>query len=172
VLRAIPVASLAAVLVYTGYKLINLKQLKELRKYGWGEVGIFLATFLGIVATDLLTGVIIGVVLSAVKLLYTFSHFTASLEKDPHAARCVLALEGTATFLRLPVLANALEQVSPSSELHVDFERLDYIDHACLDLLVSWARQHEAVGGRLVVDWSCLHAQFSPEVIPARKSVA
>jgi MFS superfamily sulfate permease-like transporter len=64
-LRAIPIASLAAVLVYTGYKLINLKQLKELRNYGWGEVAIFLATFAGIVATDLLTGVIIGVVLSA-----------------------------------------------------------------------------------------------------------
>ena len=70
----IPIASLAAVLVYTGYKLVNLKQLKELSKYGWGEVVIFFATMVGIVATDLLTGVLIGVGFSAAKLLYTFSH--------------------------------------------------------------------------------------------------
>jgi MFS superfamily sulfate permease-like transporter len=171
-LRAIPVASLAAVLVYTGYKLLDLKQLKELRKFGWGEVAIFMATFISIVVTDLLTGVIVGVVLSAVKLLYTFSHFTANLHSDSHSERSVLSLEGTATFLRLPVLANALEQVPPNAELHVELERLDYIDHACLNLMICWAKQHEAVGGRLVIDWNSLHAQFSPEVLPLRKSVA
>jgi MFS superfamily sulfate permease-like transporter len=172
VLRAIPIASLAAVLVYTGYKLLDLKHLKELRKYGWGEVVIFMATFIGIVVTDLLTGVIIGVVLSAAKLLYTFSHFSAKLDTESDAERSVLSLEGTATFLRLPVLANALEQVPPNAELHVELERLNYIDHACLNLMMCWAKQHEAVGGRLVIDWNSLHAQFSPEVVPLRKSVA
>lgn len=171
-LRAIPVCSLAAVLVYTGYKLINLKQLKELRKYGWGEVGIFLATLIAIVATDLLHGVLLGIILSAVKLLYTFSHLTTRLEPDPNNGRTVLALEGTATFLRLPVLANALERVPPNTELHVDLERLDYIDHACLDLLMNWAKQHEAVDGRLVIDWVSLHAQFEPEELRRKKSVA
>jgi MFS superfamily sulfate permease-like transporter len=171
-LRAIPVCSLAAVLVYTGYKLINLKQLKELRKYGWGEVIIFLATMISIVVTDLLTGVIVGVVLSALKLLYTFSHLMARLQPDANGARTVLSLEGTATFLRLPVLANALEQVPPDTELHVDLEQLDYIDHACLDLLMNWAKQHKAVGGRLVIDWDSLHAQFGHESLQVKKSVA
>jgi MFS superfamily sulfate permease-like transporter len=172
VLRTIPVASLAAVLVYTGYKLINLNVLKELRKYGWGEVVIYLATFLGIVATDLLTGVVLGIVLSAAKLLYTFSHFTANLHADEKHARTVLSLEGTATFLRLPVLANALESVPTDTELHVELERLNYIDHACLALVMNWARQHESEGGRLVIDWECLHAQFSPDVAQRQKSVA
>jgi MFS superfamily sulfate permease-like transporter len=171
-LRAIPVCTLAAVLVYTGYKLINLKQIKELRKYGWGEVVIFLTTMITIVVTDLLTGVIVGIVLSAVKLLYTFSHLTTRLEPNASGERTILSLEGTATFLRLPVLANALEKVPPDTELHVDLERLDYIDHACLDLLMNWAKQHEAVGGRLVIDWNSLHAQFAPEAVQLKKSVA
>jgi MFS superfamily sulfate permease-like transporter len=172
-LRAIPVCTLAAVLVYTGYKLINLKQIKELRKYGWGEVVIFLTTMITIVVADLLTGVIVGIVLSAVKLLYTFSHLTTRLELDASGERTILSLEGTATFLRLPVLANALEKVAPDTELHVDLEKLDYIDHACLDLLMNWAKQHEAVGGRLVIDWNSLHAQLGPDVRPTiRKSVA
>ena len=49
------------------------------------------------------------------------------------------------------------------SELHVDFQHLDYIDHACLDLLMTWAKQHEATGGNLVIDWESLHARFNRE---------
>jgi hypothetical protein len=47
--------------------------------------------------------------------------------------------------------------------LHVDFEHLGYIDHACLDLLMTWAKQHEATGGELVLDCESLHAHFNPE---------
>ena len=57
-------------------------------------------------------------------------------------------------------------------QLHVELERLDYIDHACLNLMMCWAKQHEAMGGRLVIDWDSLHAQFGPEAIPLHKSVA
>ena len=82
------------------------------------------------------------------------------LTPEPHSNRTVLSLVGTATFLRLPRLAAALEKVPESAELHVDFEQLEYIDHACLDLLMNWAKQHEATGGRLVIDWDSLHAQL------------
>ena len=84
----------------------------------------------------------------------------------------MLSLNGTATFLRLPRLAAALEAVPPSAELHVDFEHLDYIDHACLDLLMKWAKQHEATGGGLVIDWASLHANFRREAMARRVSVA
>jgi len=58
------------------------------------------------------------------------------------------------------VLATKLDEVPSGAELHVDFEHLNYIDHACLELLVNWARQHESSGGRLVIDWDSLHARF------------
>ena len=78
VLRLIPTASLAAILVYTGYKLVNPKSIVELGKYGWGEVAIFAATVGTIVFTELLTGVLVGIGLAAGKLLYTFSHLEAA----------------------------------------------------------------------------------------------
>jgi MFS superfamily sulfate permease-like transporter len=173
VLRAIPIACLAAVLVYTGYKLVNLKHLRELSKYGWSEAGIYLATMFTIVATDLLTGVIVGIALSAAKLLYTFAHLESMLHCDETGRRFTLSLSGTATFLRLPVLADALAKVPANSELHVDLEDLHYIDHACLDLLKSWAKQHEAAGGALVLDWSSLPAPAPSNPAPLlRRSVA
>ena len=163
VLRMIPTSALAAILVYIGYKLINFQSIKDLRKYGWGEVVIYFATVGTIVGTDLLTGVLTGIGLSAVKLLYTFSHLVVNLEVDQANRKAVLSLEGAATFIRLPVLAEELERVPGDVELHVDFEHLDYIDHACLDLLVNWDKQHEATGGTLVIDWDTLHANFRQE---------
>jgi MFS superfamily sulfate permease-like transporter len=138
--------------------------LAELRKYGWSEVGIYLATLVTIVATDLLTGVIVGIALSSAKLLFTFAHLQTELREEVTTRRVHLKLSGAATFLRLPRLAAALERVPADSELHADLEHLHYIDHACLELLTNWAKQHEAAGGTLVIDWDSLHAQFRNDV--------
>ncbi len=159
-LRLIPTSALAAILVYTGYKLVNPKSIKELITYGWGEVAIYLATVTTIVVTDLLTGVIVGVVLAAAKLLYSFSHLDVRLEMDRAGGKAFLGLSGAATFIRLPKLATQLEKVPTGSELHVRFQDLGYIDHACLDLLMTWAKQHESTGGQLIIDWKSLHAKF------------
>jgi MFS superfamily sulfate permease-like transporter len=153
VLRLIPTASLAAILVYTGFKLVNPKVIYELRKFGRSEVLIYIVTVLTIVGEDLLTGVLVGMGLSIGKLLITFSHLQISCEDEPARGRTQLHLEGAATFLRLPKLAAALEAVPTNRELHVHFEHLDYIDHACLDLLMNWGKQHQATGGRLIIDW-------------------
>jgi MFS superfamily sulfate permease-like transporter len=160
ILRMIPTAALAAMLVYTGYKLVDFKAIRELKKYGWGEVAIYFVTLGTIVCTDLLTGVLTGIGLSALKLLYTFSHLNVRLAVDQKRQVAVLRLEGAATFIRLPLLATKLELVPQNVELHVDFEHLNHVDHACLDLLMNWAKQHEGTGGVLVIDWESLHANF------------
>lgn len=160
ILRMIPTAALAAMLVFTGYKLINFKAIRDLRKYGWGEVAIYFVTLGTIVCTDLLTGVITGICLSALKLLHAFSHLDVRLDVDDENHMATLQLEGAATFIRLPILAAELERVPDDVELHVDFEHLNHIDHACLDLLMTWAKQHEGTGGTLVIDCESLHANF------------
>ena len=156
VLRLIPTAALAAILVYTGYKLVNVQAIKNLRKHGWGEVVIYFATLGTIVCTDLLTGVITGIVLAAMKLLHSFSHLETDLDINTAEKTARLKLEGAATFIRLPALAAELERVPRGFELHVDFEQLHQIDHACLDLLMNWAKQHEGTGGSLIIDWESL----------------
>jgi MFS superfamily sulfate permease-like transporter len=167
-LRLVPATSLAAILVVTGYKLIDPAGVRALWRTSRSEGLILLATAGTIVATELLVGVLTGVVLAMLKLLWTFSHLRIRLEGDPAHRRAVLKLDGAATFLRLPQLAAALEQVPANTELHVDFEHLSYIDHACLELFMNWEKQHEATGGNLVLDWDSLHARFhSPRSLPA-----
>jgi MFS superfamily sulfate permease-like transporter len=163
-LRLIPTSSLAAMLVYTGYKLINVKAMAQLSKFGRGEVVIYAATVATIVFADLLTGVLTGIGLSALKLLYTFSHLQIKLHLPTDGkGMAVLKLYGSATFLRLPKLAAVLEQVPKGTDLQVDFRHLDYIDHACLELLMNWAKQHESTSGSLEIDWESLHARVRPD---------
>lgn len=163
VLRMVPTSCLGAILVFTGYKLIDFKAFKELSAFGRSEAVIFVVTLVMIVAADLLTGVLIGVGISVAKLLYQFSHLRVAIEDQFAQNRTIIRLKGAATFVGLPKLAAALDQVRPSTELHVHFERLDYIDHACFDLLMNWEKQHETTGGRLVIDWDYLTAKFHRE---------
>lgn len=161
VLAFIPRAALGALLVHIGIKLVNFRQIMKLWKTSRSEVGIYLVTVLVIVCEDLLVGVVVGIVLSAVKLLHRFSHLEMDLEQEGSVAR--LRMHGAATFLRLPNMAQQLDQVPGNSELHVDFEHLSYIDHACLDLLMNWGKQHSGTGGKLILDWESLHGRFSAD---------
>ncbi len=74
--------------------------------------------------------------------------------------------------MRLPKLAAALETVPAGREVHVHFGELDYIDHACLDLLANWEQQHRSTGGALVMEWEELSRKYHQrhQRQPARQS--
>ena len=159
VLRMVPTACLAALLVYTGYKLVNVDNIRELAKYGRVPIGIYIETLIGIVATDLLTGVLIGVGLSVVRLIYSLTHAEILLEIDPTRNRAELNLEGSVTFLALPRLAAQLDTIPAGSELHVHILKLQHIDHACMDALYAWQKQHEKLGSKMFMEWDDLMAK-------------
>jgi len=48
--------------------------------------------------------------------------------------------------------------------LEVDIKELEYIDDACLELLMSFGKQYEASGGELLIDWARLHQCFQKNV--------
>jgi MFS superfamily sulfate permease-like transporter len=156
----IPKSALAAVLVYTGYKLAYPKIVPALLKFGKAEVAIYGITIATIVSTDLLKGVVTGLVLSLLKLLYAFSHLKVNIEDDLKKDRVDVHLDGSATLVRLPILARALEGLRPGSNVHVHLGELDYVDHACLDLLANWEKQHKATGGTLTLDWKDLEGKY------------
>jgi len=160
VLNEIPTSVLAAILVYTGYKLINVAQIRKIAEFGKQELVIYFATLIGVVAIDLLTGVILGFVLATMKLVYTFSHLEIRREHSEGTNRVDLWMTGSATFFSIPQLGNALESSPRGSEVHFHVEKLDYIDHACLEMLSSWEKLHQSTGGSLVVEWSDLVERY------------
>ena len=161
ILRLIPTSSLAATLVYIGYRLIDLTKIKDLWRHGKAEVGIYLATATIVVGVDLLTGVIIGIILSGANLLHRITYLEVSSEPMETVNGRVIRLRGYATFVVLPRLASALDEVNPGDTITLDVDQLAFVDHACLELLRGWANQHEATGGKLVVDWKRLELPLS-----------
>ena len=159
VLRMIPTSALGAILVYTGYKLVDVKNIKQIRAYGWIPVGIYAATVVTIVCMDLLTGVITGIVLSVLKLVYQITHLEIQTRREHGALH--MTLIGAATFVKLPQLASALEAVPTGTEVHLDIHGLAHIDHACLDLMTSWRSRHEEAGGVVKVEWDGLHRRYT-----------
>lgn len=162
VLGLIPVAALAAVLVYTGIKLTKLQFARILWRQDKAEAGIYVATLGTVVMVDLLTGIAVGIGLALARLLYAFSYLEIRVEEleSKEGNVTTLYIKGAATFIRLPQLAAALEQIPPGAHVHVYFHELTFIDHACLELLVNWERQHTMTGGDPLIDLETLRYVF------------
>jgi MFS superfamily sulfate permease-like transporter len=153
-LRMAPVSCLAGILVFTGVKMVNLGQVKDLAVYGKGTAAIYLITTFAIVATDLLAGVIIGFGLSLFRLALLSSRLKIGLRD--HATlpgEASLHLEGSATFLKVPSMARTLERVPDNTRLTLVLDRLSHVDQACLEMLREWSRNASVRGCELVVDW-------------------
>ena len=159
-LQYIPVSALAAVLVYTGFKLAYPNALKELLRFGRTEVAIYLITIAIVVSFNLLTGIMIGLLLSLIKLLYVFSHLVVKVVNKHDGKIVEVHLFGSATIIGLPKLATTLEALALKKNIVIEFEDLAYIDHACIELLDGWQKQYIAAGGTADIHWDSLHSKY------------
>lgn len=155
-LRVIPIASLAAVLVMTGVKLVDLKRLQLLAAQGGGVLATYAVTVAGVVALDLLKGVTLGLAAAALHLLCRFAHLCIVLQPREDGALS-LHLEGAATFLSMPRLVDVLEKIPRGTVVEIHLHALS-VDPACRELLEEWRGRHESAGGRVHADWASVTA--------------
>ncbi|MFL6447648.1 MAG: SulP family inorganic anion transporter [Bryobacteraceae bacterium] len=160
VLMLIPTASLAAILVFTGFKLVEIHRIKRLAEYGKFPVVIYAVTVIGIVGRDLLTGVMIGLSLTLVKLLYKATMLKVEVVHSQDGRRVDVTLQGMATFLRLPKLHEVFDRLPQDSVIHLHVEHVHYIDHTCFDMLQNAAAQRAEQGGAVVAPWDQLATRF------------
>ena len=158
-LGLVPESALAAILIYVGFRLVQVSAPQKILDFGKTVVAIYLATIIGIVAIDLLSGIIIGLVLSTMALVYSLAHL--DIHRVDLDNKIELHLHGAATFVALPPLAAAFEEIPPGSELHLCFDELDYVDHACLDFIAAFQSRHEETGGSVIVEWPSLMGRYT-----------
>ncbi len=159
-LGLIPIPTLAAVLVYTGVRLVKIDSIKDLKKFGSMELLIYGVTVTTVVASDLLTGILVGFGLSALRLLYKLTHCEIQIVHNPSGSVTV-TLSGSATFFTLPSLARHLESLPRGTEIELLVEHLNYIDHACLEQILMWEEEYIAQGGRISIAWNRLMGRFN-----------
>ncbi|QIQ04249.1 SulP family inorganic anion transporter [Streptomyces liangshanensis] len=137
----IPLASLAGVLVYAGFKLVPVKELAPLWRDHRGEAVVLAVTAVAILVTNLFEGVVLGLLLAVVKTAWEISHLHVDV-RELTGGRLVVSVTGNATFLRLPRIMEQLEGLPKDRPIELDLSGLRHLDHACRISLENWALRH------------------------------
>ncbi|MEU5547769.1 SulP family inorganic anion transporter [Streptomyces sioyaensis] len=144
-LGVIPLAALAGVLVYSGCKLIPVRELGKLWRDHRGEALILIITAVAIVAVSMFEGVLIGLALAVAKTAWENSHVRVEVI-DKGAGPIQAYLMGNATFLRLPKILDALDALPQNRPIELHLSGLHHLDHACRTSLENWAARHTTSG--------------------------
>ncbi|MEZ5490124.1 MAG: SulP family inorganic anion transporter [Gammaproteobacteria bacterium] len=147
-LKMIPMAALAAMLILTGSRLASIKEFIHARDIGMDQFFLFLTTFLVTIFTDLLIGVAAGLVLKVVFHLIrgsTFkSLFGVKIKKQESGDLVILRVEGDAAFPSLLKINNIINQLTPEQlpNLRIDLTEAKLIDHTFLSGLGMLINNH------------------------------
>ena len=151
-LREIPMAALGAVLVVTGWKLVNLGHVRELFKHhGVLPAVIWAATLVVVVAEDLLSGVLVGIGLSLIEVIPHVRRLKLGVERDDGDHGVAIRLSGSATFVQLPKLSEALDRVPTGKPVVLDGTHLATLDHTCAELVRDWLARRRSVQSDITV---------------------
>ncbi|GAB3427769.1 SulP family inorganic anion transporter [Niabella aquatica] len=132
-LNLIPKAALAAILVFTGYKLAKPSLFRAFYKKGWDVFLPFVITIAAILATDLLKGVIVGII---VGLFFSIrSNFRKAVFVVHDEKRYLFRLRKDVSFLNKAIIKNKLEAVPENAHVIIDAKRADYIDRDVVETI-------------------------------------
>lgn len=136
-LNKIPLSSLAAILIYTGYKLSRPAIFREIYRQGWDRFIPFIVTLVAIVLVNLLAGILIGLLVSLFYILKSNSQVRLDIVKEiyPHGVINRLILPQQMTFLNKASLVAELDSIPRHSQLVIDGRYSDYIDKEIIEFL-------------------------------------
>ena len=171
-LKSIPLAALAALLVYTGYQLTSPKLFAQVKDTGKEQLFLFIITIIGVLTTDLLVGVAIGIIAKLLmnmargvwlKNLFKINFTIKYLDNNV----VILKLLGSALFSNVIPLKKALFQIDPSKTIIFDLNESYLIDFTVMAFIKDFKQHHQAKGGHYQELGSSLHT-FSDHQLAAR----
>lgn len=143
VVRQIPKAALAGLLIVVGIQLIKLAHIRLAKRNG--DLFVYAATIIVVVFWNLLLGMLVGLALAFALLLWRVVRVSVTAE-ETGPLRWLVAVDGTFTFLALPKLAPQLAKVPTGADVTLEMT-VDFLDHAAYDAIQEWVQLHRADGG-------------------------
>ncbi|TDS18590.1 MFS superfamily sulfate permease-like transporter [Maribacter caenipelagi] len=147
-LRRIPLAALAAILVFTGYKLATPKNLQKVARIGKEQIIIFLATLLTTLFTNLISGIAMGILVTFIihvvlnRSLSLFVNHIAKpnilMFKEKDAGNYYISVKYFATFLNFYKLKNKLDIIPENENVILDFSHCSFVDHTVMEGLENY----------------------------------
>ncbi|MFE2352594.1 bifunctional SulP family inorganic anion transporter/carbonic anhydrase [Streptomyces parvulus] len=145
-LELIPLASLAALVMAVGLKMISLNHIRTVTRHR--EVLVYAVTTAGVVFLGVLEGVALGIAVAVGVALHrlTRTRITHDETEGVHHVH----VRGQLTFLAVPRLSRVLHQVPHGADAVVELDG-SFMDHAAFETLQDWQKTHTAHGGTVDV---------------------
>ncbi|RTE54609.1 SulP family inorganic anion transporter [Arenibacter aquaticus] len=137
-LNKIPLSVLAAILFIVGFKLAKPALFVQMYKLGWKQFVPFTVTVVGIIFTDLLVGISLGLLVGIVVILlknYQNSHFLhiEDVSNGKHKIKMTLAEE--VTFFNKGAILKELDSLPRDTYLEIDLLKTRYLDIDIIEIL-------------------------------------
>ena len=138
ILNLIPLSVLGAVLILVGYKLTKVSLFTQMFRLGQEQFIPFITTILGVLFTDLLKGIGIGMAFAIFYILKSNykNHFTKEEKQD----EMIITLSEDVTFLNKSGIQEMLLATKPNSKLIIDGSKCKSIDHDVLEMLEEYKK--------------------------------
>ncbi len=172
----IPAAALGAMLVFTGYRLAAPSEFAKVYRVGREQLIVFTATLVAVLATDLLSGIAIGIV---VKLASHVMHGAPAhalvrpriVVEGPRDGKAVLSIEHAAVFSVWIAVKRRIDRLGPLQELTLDLTHTRFVDHTVMEKLHQLEQECEAKHCRLIVRGLERHHPNSAHPHAARRNL-
>jgi MFS superfamily sulfate permease-like transporter len=143
-LNMIPLSVLAAILFVVGYKLAKPTLFKEMYGLGWKQFVPFIVTVVGIIFTDLLIGIGLGLANGLMVIIYKNyqnSHFLHIEDKSNGQPKIKMTFSEEVTFMNKGAILRELDKIEEGSYLELDVRNTKYLDNDVIEILEEFAEK-------------------------------
>jgi MFS superfamily sulfate permease-like transporter len=173
-INQIPLAALGAMLVRVGFRLASPQEFLHMYKVGREQLIIFVSTIVGVLATDLLSGIGIGIavkvafhIFNGVPLLSLF-RLRVSVERGEKDGVTV-AVKDSAIFSTWIALKKRLEHLKGEPKVVLNLSETSFVDHTVMEQLKGMESAFKENGSTLVITGLDQHQKLSDYPTAARK---
>ncbi|MCB9192011.1 MAG: SulP family inorganic anion transporter [Flavobacteriales bacterium] len=142
-LNLIPLSSLAAVLLVVGFKLAKPSLFKEMLKAGRIQFIPFIVTVVGIVFTDLLIGIALGMAVGVFHILFENLKTSYFLKQHEEGELIVIELSEHVTFLNKGAVLQFLENIEPGHDVKIDATRSVFVHPDVVEIIDNFAQSEK-----------------------------
>ena len=172
IMRQVPLCAFAILLVYTGFKLASPTVFKQVYSKGSEQLIFFLATMILTLYTNLLIGLLGGLLLVLVshmllarvsiprffKLVFrSGSNLVSNSENDYY-----LKIKGIANFLSVFSLNSLVSKIPSGADVKIDLSQTRLVGMTYMDFLVDFLKAQKETGGKVVISGLDSHVSTSP----------
>jgi MFS superfamily sulfate permease-like transporter len=173
-IHSIPLAALAALLVFTGFRLASPKSFAEVMGIGKEQLFMFVVTIIGVLATDLLIGVCIGILAKfAIHMLrgvrpnnlFKINFVIEPKDSDSY----IVSIVGAAIFSNFLRLKNALISLEKGKTIIFQMNNTYLLDHTVMEFIHDFQHNYESEGGKCIFYGLEYHDTYSRHPLAVRR---